>query len=112
MVAFRKAHLLAVLVGRAIVSQLTDLLIGHTAVGQLADERMLRSNRIDKLLPVLAVKLGEHIVSDLLTLHNDLTLTFKGSSDCLVSIVDLRLVVIQISTQLSHHLCNEVTEYD
>ena len=34
MIAFRKAHLL---VGGAIVSQLTDLLIGHTAVGQLAD---------------------------------------------------------------------------
>ena len=57
MITFRKAHLLAVLLGRAIVSQLTDLPIGHTACSQLTDKSMLRCHSIDKLLSFQAVKL-------------------------------------------------------
>jgi len=102
-IAFSKAHLLVVLVSRAIHKSL-NVGIGHTAVGKLLDNTVFRSHSINKLLPVLAVKLGEHIVSDLLALHDDLTLTFKGSYHCLVSVVDLRLVVVQISTHSFHHL--------
>lgn len=42
--------LIAVGIGRAIVSKLSDLVIGHTACGQLTDQRMLYGCSIDKLL--------------------------------------------------------------
>ena len=88
---------LAVCTVRAI-DQPLNVSVGHSAVGQFTDERMLRSHSIKKRLPLsTAVKLRELIVGVEFAVRNNLTAALIGSMNRTVQLVELCLILRQHS---------------